>query len=128
MASPAPNGDRIKELHERAVRQLVDAHVKRTDEPLILAVRYNLDDNDLYLLEVIDAFPGGDGDELFLTEFERSANLIIVGTLHLALGSPKQVEAAIARKDPIIDAIKLGQIVHDDGSVTAADLKRAIGL
>ena len=55
---------RIRDLHDRAVRQLVEAHRQRTNEPLLLAIRYKLDDpSDIHLLEVLDRFPGGDDDE-----------------------------------------------------------------
>ena len=120
----------IKDLNEKAVRQLVAAHQQRTDEPLILAVRYGLDDpkGHIHLLEVLDRFPGADDDELLVTEFGPSANLLIVGALHLALGSPAQVRSAAKRRDLIAIAAKDGQVVFDDGSAQAADLKRELGL
>jgi len=130
MAMSATTEDRIKVLHDRAVAQLVEAHRERTDEPLILAVRYALDDpdDDIHLLEVLDGFPGGDGDELMETEFERSANLIILGKLHLVLGSPAQVRTAVERGDKIIAEVKSGKVVHTDSSKVAGDLKHALGL
>ena len=121
--------DRIRELHDRAVRELVEAHSKRTDEPLILAVRYRLDEPlDVYLLEVLRGFPGGDDDQLLSTAYEPSAQLRILGKLHLVLGSPAQLRAAIARKDPTIGAARQGRAAYDDGSSDAAELKRALGL
>lgn len=129
MAMPTPSGDRIKALHDRAVAELIKAHRDRTDEPLVLAVRYNQEDpDDIHLLEVLDGFPGGEDDELMETEFERSANLMIMGKLHLVLGSPAQVRAAIARGDEIVAALGSGVVAHDDGSKEAADLKGALGL
>jgi hypothetical protein len=122
--------DIVKDLNEKAVRQLVAAHRQMTDEPLILAVRYSLDDpkGHIHLLEVLDRFPGADDDELLVTEFGPSANLLIVGDLHLALGSPAQVRSATKRRDPVSMAAKGGEVVFDDGSVQAAELKRELGL
>ena len=129
MAMPTPGGDRIKELHDQAVAQLIKAHCERTDEPLILAVRYNQDEpDDIHLLEVLDGFPGGEDDELMETEFERSANLMIMGKLHLVLGSPAQVRAAVARGDKIVTAVSGGVVAHDDGGHEAAALKGTLGL
>ena len=83
--------ERIRVLHDRAVKELVEAHTTRKDEPLVLAVRYRRDDpGDVYLLEVLDGFPGGDDDDLLIAEFEPSPQLRILGKLHLALGSPGQ--------------------------------------
>src|SRR5690606_14648780 len=80
--------DRIRELHDRAVHDLIEAHKQRTDEPLVLAIRFDLNDSqDVHLLEVLDGFPGGDDDELLVTDFEPSAQLRILGKLHLALGA-----------------------------------------
>ena len=122
------NQNSIKYLHDKAVRQLIAAHRQRTEEPLILAVRYNLDGGDIYLLEVLDGFPGGDEDELLFTEFGPSANLIIVGRLHLVLGSPAQVRFALERDDnQIKEAVKCGKVVFDDGSAEATRLKKAVG-
>ena len=60
----------------------VREHAARTDEPLILAVRYTLEDpTDIGLLEVLGDFPGSDEDEPLVTEFEPSANLRILGKL-----------------------------------------------
>ena len=121
--------DRIRNLHDRAVRQLVEAHQRGTDEPLVLAVRYKLDDpNDIYLLEVLNQFPGGDDDELLETEFGPSAELIIVGKLHLVLGSPAQVQSAITRGDTIATAAKRGQVEFDNRGPEASALKKALGL
>lgn len=123
-----PNA-RLQELNERAVRALVLAHAERVDEPLILAVRYQIDQaEDIYLLEILGGFPGGDDDELLPAEFEPSSQLRILGSLHLTLGSPAQLRAAIDRGDAVVDDLKRGEIVHDDGSKEAAGLKRALGL
>lgn len=130
MPTPASSMDIVRDLNEKAVRQLVDAHRQRTDEPLVLAVRYNLGDPNghIHLLEVLDQFPGADDDELLVTEFGPSANLLIVGDLHLALGSPAQVQSAAKRGDPIAMAARDGEVVFDDGSAKAADLRRELRL
>lgn len=130
MPSAAPSINLVNELNKKAVRQLVAAHRKRKDEPLILAVWYNLDDpkGHIHLLEVLDRFPGGEDDELLETKFGPSANLRIVGDLHLALGSPAQVQSAIRRRDRIMKAIKGGTVVYANGSAKALKLKRVLGL
>ena len=124
---PTMNQDRVKDLHDRAVAELVAAHQKRTDEPLVLAIRYKLDDEDIHLLEVLEGFPGGDDDELLVTEFGPSANLIIIGKLHLILGSPAQVRSAVTRGDALV-AGQGGEVVFDNGNTEAAELKKALGL
>ncbi|ETR68003.1 MAG: hypothetical protein OMM_10974 [Candidatus Magnetoglobus multicellularis str. Araruama] len=121
----------IKYLNEKAVRQLVTAHQQLTDEPLVLVIRYNFDDpnGNIYLLEVLDKFPGSDNEELLATQFGPSANLRIVGDLHLALGSPAQVQAAAKRRDSVVKAVSIdGEVVFEDGSEQADELKRELGL
>jgi len=130
MAAPTMNPQLIKTLHDRAVAQLVKAHRQRTDEPLILAVRFNLNDpkGDIYLLEVLGNFPGGDDDELMATQFGPSANLVIVGNLHLVLGSPAQVREAIKKGDSIIKTAKGGIVVYANRSAEATNLRKALAL
>lgn len=121
--------ERIREMHEGAVRELIAAHKSRNDEPLVLAVRYGLEQpQDIHLLEVLDGFPGGDDDELLVTSFESSARLRIVGELYLALCSPAQLKAAISRGDAETQKLRGGEVVYDDGSELAKDLKKALGL
>ena len=120
--------DRIKKLHDDAVHHLIDAHKRRTDEPLILAVRYNLDDEDIHLLEILGNFPGDDGDELLTTDFEPSANLRIFGKLHLTLGSPGQLRSAIAENHALVEAAKRGEVVHMDESREAYELNGLLTL
>lgn len=122
--------DIIRDLNNKAVRHLVAVHQQRTDEPLILAVHYNRDNPEghIYLLEVLDQFPGAGDDELLVTEFGPSANLRIMGTLYLALGSPAQVQSAAKKGHPIAMAVKKGEVVFDDGSENAKELKRELGL
>lgn len=116
--------DRIHELHARAVTELVEAHKTRTDEPLVLAVRYRRDDPvDVYLLEVLRGFPGDEEDDLLTTEFEPSPQLRILGKLHLALGSPAQIKTAAARNDATVADARKGEVLFDDGSVDATELK-----
>lgn len=130
MVQPANAGsNRIQQLHNRAVEQLIKAHRNRKDESLILAVRYNLEQDDIYLLEVLDQFPGQDDEELLETTFEPSANLVILGKLHLALGSPGQLRMAVASNSSIVQAIgSSATVAFDDGSARADELKRALGL
>ncbi len=85
-----------------------------------------LDDPDIWILEVLGDFPGGDDDKLLETEFEPSANLMILCQLHLVLGSPAQVRAAIERGD--IAAVTGGTVVYEDGGIEAGELRSALGL
>jgi hypothetical protein len=130
MPTSALNGDIVRDLNEKAVRQLVAAHRLRTDEPLVLAIRFNLDDpqGHIHLLEVLDQFPGADDEELLVTRFGPSANLLVLGDLHIALGSPAQVHSAARRGDPIAVAARSGVVVFDDGSARAAELRRELRL
>jgi len=129
LVMPMSTEDRVRQMHDRAVRDLVEAHKQRTDEPLVLAVRFDLaDSQDIQLLEVLDGFPGGDDDDLLVTEFEPSAQLRILGKLHLTLGSPAQVESAVRRGGVTVERFRNGVVVHHDGSQRAAELKRALGL
>ena len=130
MSMPTMNPGLINDLHDKAIRQLVAAHRQRTEEPLLLAVRFDLADStgDIHLLEVLDQFPGGDEDELLVTEFGPSASFIIVGKLQLVLGSPAQVRSALKRGDAITVAVRGGEVVFDDGGTEAARLKQEFGL
>lgn len=130
MAKSVLNKDVVKHLNNKAVRQLVAAHRKRKDEPLVLAIHYDLGDprGDIHLLEVLEHFPGADDDELMVTTFGPSANLLILGNLHLALGSPAQVRSAVERNDAIAAAARDGEVVFDNGSAKAKALKREFGL
>ncbi|KPA13699.1 hypothetical protein MHK_006093 [Candidatus Magnetomorum sp. HK-1] len=128
MSTSASN---INYLNEKAVHQLVAAHRQRTDEPLVLVIRYNYDDpnDNIYLLEVLDQFPGSDDEELLPIQFGQSANLIITGDLHLVLGSPAQVQAAIKRRDSVMkDVFRDGKIIFEDGSPQALKLKSELRL
>ena len=120
--------ERVKQMNDRAVDELVDAHKARKDEPLVLAVRFGTGEDDIHLLEVLSGFPGDDDDELLETEFEPSAQLRIVGKLHLVLASPAQVRSGLRRKAPLLEEVKKGKALHDDGSEIARDLKSASGL
>jgi hypothetical protein len=102
----------IEELNARAVRDLVRAHAERTEEPLVLAVRYGAEDRDVYLLEVLDGFPGGDDDAPFVTEFGPSAELLILGKLHLTLLSPAQLRSAIGRGDALLAKVRGGTVAY----------------
>ena len=93
----------VARINEQALRRLIAAHATRFDEPLILAVRYQRADPDVHLLEVLEGFPAEPGDAPFETEFAPSAELMLIGKLHLTLVSPEQLasliesDAALAR-------------------------------
>jgi hypothetical protein len=129
VAQPATVEERVRELHDRAVQQLVQAHEERDDFELILAVQYGLEDPvDVGLFEVLRGFPGDDDDELLVTDFAPSASLVILGKLHLVLGSPAQVRAALGRRDAEVEPVRRGRVVHSDQSSEATELQRALGL
>jgi hypothetical protein len=129
MAQPIGIEARVRELHERAVRELVEAHRKRQDHALILAIRYELEDPiDIGLFEVLRGFPGDDGEELLVTEFSPSAELVILGKLRLVLGSPAQVRAAIERHDPELERVRRGRVVWSEKSKKAKFLRQALGI
>jgi hypothetical protein len=125
----------LAEHYHRVVRELVDAHARRTEEPLVLAIRYQLDDpSDIYLLEVLEEFPGNPDDPPFTTEFGPTAELVILGKLHLALTSSAQLRAAIDRGDPIVGAVRRdGEVLYPlaasrSSSRDATDLIAKLGL
>jgi hypothetical protein len=96
---------KLAELNDRAVKHLVDAH-SRLDEPLLLAIRYKLDEPDIHLLEVLDGFPGEDTDEPLETEFGPSPGVRMIATLKLALVNPQQFRALAKGSSAILEAIK----------------------
>jgi len=109
--------------YDNEVRALVAEHAARKDEPLVLAVRYNLDDpRNVHLLEVLDSFPGTDDDELFDNEFLPTHEFRILGTLRLAIGNPGQLRAAIDRGDD-----ELVRAIGRDGGAHAEVLHQAPG-
>lgn len=117
----------IRQVNEIAIQKLVTAH-KKLEQKLLLAVRFfKKASHDVHLLEILEPFPGPADDPLLVTEFDPSAQLRIVGKLHLALGSEQQLEAAIKRGDPLIkDVQKSGVLVHVDPK--AKKLAAALGL
>jgi hypothetical protein len=120
VGSMSPIEQRVLELHDNAVKRLVEAH-QQLDEPLLLVLRYEGDKpGDVYLLEVLETFPGGDDDELFTTQYAPSASLRIVGELHLTLGSPAQLRAAARRGDPLIAKLADADVVFVDESKSEA--------
>lgn len=87
--------------HASVVKQLVEEHAKRKDEPLSLALWFQTSDPDnIHLLEVLKRFPGPPSDELFSVESPLPPALAIRGHLHLTLASEEQLWAAIERNDP----------------------------
>ncbi|MDT8390161.1 MAG: hypothetical protein RRC34_06600 [Lentisphaeria bacterium] len=116
-------------LNERAVKQLLEAHRQQEDQPLLLAVRFRGDvEEDIHLLEVLAGFPGDDDDELFVADFAPSASLVMLGKLYLVLASPGQIQAAVKRRDPLIDEIRGGKVVYSDGSQSAKAICKELGL
>lgn len=114
---------RVEQYYAAAAQDLVDAHANLARSPLVLAVRYHLKgDLDLYILEIIENFPGQDDDPPFATEFAPNERLRILGNLHLTLVSPKQLEnARVVARGPARgagqDAKKLLDAVKKDGRV-----------
>ena len=113
-------------LQERAVQKLVEAHATRRDERLVLAVRFQHDDQDVHVLELLDGWPGEADDALLPMDFAPTSDLLFPGTIHLLLGSPAQLRAALARRDDVLDPIRL------DGAVVmrtheADDIIEALG-
>jgi hypothetical protein len=119
---------KVQELNDRAVETLIREHAARTDEPLILAVRYALDEeSDIGLLEVLGGFPGSDEDEPLVTEFEPSARLRILGNLRLTLVSPEQLLAGLRRGDQELGRARGGRVVFErPGDQRAVELRRAL--
>lgn len=128
MGSPTTVEQRVQELHDKAVKHLVEAH-QQLEDPLLLAVRYEAEDPfDIHIFEVLETFPGDDEDELFSTVYEPSASLRILGKLHLTLASPAQLRAAIRRSDPLLKKLRAGQMVFVDQSKTEGrNLARELG-
>jgi hypothetical protein len=111
-------------LQERAVQKLVDAHATRRDERLVLALRFQHEDRDVHLLEILDGWPGGDDDPLSPMEFAPTADLLFPGMIQLLIGSPAQIRAALARGDDVLGPVRLdGSVVvrsHEADDVIAA--------
>ena len=99
------NSAKVAELNDRAVKRLVDAH-SRLEEPLLLAIRYKLDEPGIHLFEVLDGFPGEDTDEPLETEFGSSPEVRMIGTLKLALVNPRQFRVLAKGSSAIIEALK----------------------
>jgi hypothetical protein len=99
MASTARN-QKIETLYEIRVRELVAAHAKLEDTPLVLAIRYNKGFKsalwDVHLLEIVEHFPGTPDEPPFPIEFEPNAQFQIMGKLYLTLASPDQLRHAIS--------------------------------
>lgn len=129
MGHTSPIEQRVQELHDNAVKRLIEAH-QQLDEPLLLAVRYEGEDPvDIHILEVLEKFPGGDDDELFTTEYEPSPALRILGKVYLTLASPAQIRAALRRQEPLVGKVRTGRVVFcDDSKAETAGLLRDLGL
>jgi hypothetical protein len=124
---PLRKPDRSAELNDRAARRLVTAHARDMEERLVLAVRYGVDLKDIFLLEVLEGFPGGADEKPLTTEFNPSPELLLLGTLHLTLVSPEQLRTAVARNDELIHAIRRDGRIEYRAS-DAADLVQLLGV
>lgn len=117
------------EHNDRVIRRLVATHAARTDEPLVLAVRFRVEDSsDLHLLEVLEEFPGEADEPLFVTEFGPSAELVVLGKLQLVLASPAQLRSAVERGDALVEQFRRGTVLHSDLARGAGELLRELGL
>lgn len=98
---PALSQRKIELLYDQRVGELVKIHAKLEDSPLVLAIRYAKGSLDVSLLEIVEDFPGTETDLPLVTEFEASAQFVIMGKLYLTLASPKQIRhaAALARSN-----------------------------
>jgi len=122
-------GATLVQHNDRVIRRLVETHAARTDEPLVLAVRFRVEDSvDLHLLEVLEGFPGEADEPLFVTEFGPSAELVVLGKLQLVLASPAQLRSAIVRSDALVEELRRGTVLHRDLQRGAAELLRELGL
>lgn len=122
-------GAPLVEHYDRVIRRLVESHAARTDEPLVLAVRFRVEDSsNLHLLEVLEGFPGEPDEPLFVTEFGPSAELVVLGKLQLVLASPAQLRSAIERGDPLVEELRRGTVLHADPERGAGELSRELGL
>lgn len=117
---------KIDTLYDLRVRELVAAHAKLKDSPLVLAIRYSKGLKsmlDVYLLEIVENFPGNSNEPPFLTEFGPSAQLLIMGKLYLTLASPDQIRHALAlaksgrRSSEVMAAKKLLDAVRRDSDI-----------
>lgn len=114
-------------INDRAVRRLVNAHVNGHAEPLLLAIRYNLESPNVHLLEVLDGFPGEPSEEPFKTEFPPSAELQLLGKLNLTLVNRDQFLRAVgSKKSSLGRALPSGRLEYV--SSDAQDLAAKVGL
>ncbi len=103
------------------------AHATRFDEPLVLAVRYRQTDRNVHLLEVLEGFPATPGEEPFETEFAPSAELMLIGNLHMTLVSPAQLISLVEGDAALVKALRTDGTVEYYSS-GAQPLLEALGL
>jgi hypothetical protein len=88
----------VAEVYADNIRALVASHRKVKGQILHLALWYKTNDRkNLYLLEIVDGFPHGNGDsELFTVEFAGSDRFPIrrQGKLYLTLVNPEEAITA----------------------------------
>ena len=100
---------KVAELNDRAIKHLVDAHA-RLEEPLLLAVRFRLDESGIHLFEVLDGFPGPDEDPPLETIFGSSPEVRMVGELTLVMASPGQFRTLAKGSSGLADQLKAGRV------------------
>lgn len=116
----ALNQDAPSDDFDARLRELVDAHRKRKDEPLELAVQFvpkRGRKRDLHLFEVLTGFGGDEPDRnrrLMSVSFGTTPGLPLPeGTeLHLVLTSPSELETALSERwlslRPLLEAKRDG--------------------
>jgi hypothetical protein len=119
--------EKFSRINAQALRRLISAHATRLDEPLVLAVRFRHSDRDVHLLEVLEGFPAVPGEEPFETEFAPSAELLLVGKLHLTLVSPAQLASLIDNNAALAEALRADGTI-EYYTMSAEPLIAALGL
>lgn len=117
--------EQARALNDQAVKHLVRAHA-RLDEPLLLAIRFKLNEPGIHLLEVLETFPGEDDDPPLETEFSASPDVRMVGALKLAVASPAQFRTLAGADSELCRALKAGRIEFVAGY--GAELARLLNL
>jgi hypothetical protein len=88
----------VAEIYADDMKALIASHRKVKGQVLHLALWYKIDDRkNLYLLEIVNGFPHGNGDsELFTVEFAGSDKFPIKrqGKLYLTLVNPEEAITA----------------------------------
>ena len=105
--------------YEEQVRELVQEHLELKDDPLLLALQYQPEDDteNVFLLEVIEGFGGNAVDpekDLFQVSFGAASGFPIKQEqrLYMTLTNPQEIKVAFQENWPLIqrirDAVKSG--------------------